>query len=261
MAVYPNNLPLQLSHFIGREQAIDDIKRTVWTTRLLTLTGPGGCGKTRLALTVAGAIARRVSRRRVVRRTGGAVGCGADAAHDHVGVGHARANRSHAHRRLDRTAAPARTAAGAGQLRAHHRRLRRPRLSFVAALPRSENTGDQQRSAQHHGRDRVAGATVVDDRSSEDSEYSRAANVGSGSSVSRSSSGGPAGLRRIRSHSARHRADLPAARWAAAGDRVGRRSREGAGRRSDRRAFRRSLQFAERSASARRRIAIKRCAR
>ncbi|CAG1771967.1 partial Putative HTH-type transcriptional regulator, partial [uncultured bacterium] len=50
---YPNNLPLQLSRFIGREQAIDDIKRTVWSTRLLTLTGPGGCGKTRLALTVA----------------------------------------------------------------------------------------------------------------------------------------------------------------------------------------------------------------
>src|SRR5512139_754415 len=53
MAAYPNNLPLQLSHFIGREQAIVDIKRAVWTTRLLTLTGPGGCGKTRLALTVA----------------------------------------------------------------------------------------------------------------------------------------------------------------------------------------------------------------
>jgi predicted ATPase/DNA-binding CsgD family transcriptional regulator len=53
MASYPNNLPLQLSHFIGREQAIVDIKRAVWTTRLLTLTGPGGCGKTRLALTVA----------------------------------------------------------------------------------------------------------------------------------------------------------------------------------------------------------------
>ena len=47
------NLPLQLSRFIGREQAIDDIKRTVWTTRLLTLTGPGGYGKTRLALEAA----------------------------------------------------------------------------------------------------------------------------------------------------------------------------------------------------------------
>ena len=53
LARYPNNLPLQLNRFIGRERAIDEIKRTLWSTRLLTLTGPGGCGKTRLALKVA----------------------------------------------------------------------------------------------------------------------------------------------------------------------------------------------------------------
>jgi len=52
-ARYPNNLPLQLNRFIGREQAMDEIKRTLWSTRLLTLTGPGGCGKTRLAMQVA----------------------------------------------------------------------------------------------------------------------------------------------------------------------------------------------------------------
>ena len=41
-ARYPNNLPLQLNRFIGRERAIDEIKRRLWSTRLLTLTGPGG---------------------------------------------------------------------------------------------------------------------------------------------------------------------------------------------------------------------------
>ena len=48
-----HNLPTQLSNFIGREAEIAGIKRLLETTRLLTLTGSGGCGKTRLALEVA----------------------------------------------------------------------------------------------------------------------------------------------------------------------------------------------------------------
>ncbi len=47
------NLPLQLTSFIGREREIAEIKRLLSTTRLLTLTGAGGAGKTRLALQVA----------------------------------------------------------------------------------------------------------------------------------------------------------------------------------------------------------------
>jgi non-specific serine/threonine protein kinase len=49
----PHNLPAQLTQFIGRKREIADVKRTLAETRLLTLTGPGGCGKTRLALQVA----------------------------------------------------------------------------------------------------------------------------------------------------------------------------------------------------------------
>ena len=49
----PNNLPIQLSSFIGRERAIAELKNLLPTTRLLTLTGAGGSGKTRLALQVA----------------------------------------------------------------------------------------------------------------------------------------------------------------------------------------------------------------
>jgi len=49
----PNNLPTQLSSFIGRERAIAELKSLLSTTRLLTLTGAGGSGKTRLALQVA----------------------------------------------------------------------------------------------------------------------------------------------------------------------------------------------------------------
>jgi predicted ATPase/class 3 adenylate cyclase len=49
----PNNLPIQLTRFIGREKEIAEVKRRLAEARLLTLTGSGGCGKTRLALQVA----------------------------------------------------------------------------------------------------------------------------------------------------------------------------------------------------------------
>jgi predicted ATPase len=48
-----NNVPLQLSSFIGREREIDEVRRLLATSRLVTLTGAGGCGKTRLAIEVA----------------------------------------------------------------------------------------------------------------------------------------------------------------------------------------------------------------
>src|SRR2546429_6593939 len=51
-APVPNNLPGQLSSFVGREREITEVERLLGTTRLLTLTGTGGCGKTRLALEV-----------------------------------------------------------------------------------------------------------------------------------------------------------------------------------------------------------------
>ncbi|HYU57168.1 MAG TPA: AAA family ATPase, partial [Actinomycetota bacterium] len=49
----PNNLPVQLTSFIGREDEIAEVRGLLGRTRLLTFTGPGGTGKTRLALQVA----------------------------------------------------------------------------------------------------------------------------------------------------------------------------------------------------------------
>src|SRR5215203_6095255 len=49
----PHNLPLELSSFVGREKELAEVKRLLENNRLLTLTGSGGCGKTRLALVVA----------------------------------------------------------------------------------------------------------------------------------------------------------------------------------------------------------------
>ncbi|HEY0338586.1 MAG TPA: tetratricopeptide repeat protein, partial [Burkholderiales bacterium] len=49
----PNNLPQQVSSFVGRERVLADIRNQLGNTRLLTLFGAGGLGKTRLSLQVA----------------------------------------------------------------------------------------------------------------------------------------------------------------------------------------------------------------
>jgi predicted ATPase/class 3 adenylate cyclase len=49
----PNNLPAQLTSFVGRTGEIAEVRTLLAGTRLLTLTGAGGAGKTRLALQVA----------------------------------------------------------------------------------------------------------------------------------------------------------------------------------------------------------------
>jgi len=51
--IISNNLPIQLTTFIGREREIEDVKRLLAKARLLTLMGTGGAGKTRLSIQVA----------------------------------------------------------------------------------------------------------------------------------------------------------------------------------------------------------------
>ncbi len=53
LSALPNNLPLQTSTFVGREAEIAEVRELLGRSHLLTLTGAGGCGKTRLALQVA----------------------------------------------------------------------------------------------------------------------------------------------------------------------------------------------------------------
>jgi len=54
----PSNLPAELASFVGRRAELREVKRLLTTTRLLTLTGSGGAGKTRLALRAAAEMAR-----------------------------------------------------------------------------------------------------------------------------------------------------------------------------------------------------------
>jgi predicted ATPase/class 3 adenylate cyclase len=53
LAKRATNLPVQVSSFIGREKELSEVRALVASSRLVTLTGAGGCGKTRLGLQVA----------------------------------------------------------------------------------------------------------------------------------------------------------------------------------------------------------------
>jgi class 3 adenylate cyclase len=53
LEAHPHNLPAQLTSFVGRERELAVVRGLLGCTRLLTLTGAGGCGKTRLALQAA----------------------------------------------------------------------------------------------------------------------------------------------------------------------------------------------------------------
>jgi predicted ATPase/DNA-binding CsgD family transcriptional regulator/transcriptional regulator with XRE-family HTH domain len=52
----PSKLPAQLTSFVGRQRELAEVRELLQTTRLVTLTGPGGTGKTRLSLQVAAAV-------------------------------------------------------------------------------------------------------------------------------------------------------------------------------------------------------------
>ena len=49
----PSNLPQHLTSFVGREAELRSLKRLLSTSRLVTLTGTGGAGKSRLAAEIA----------------------------------------------------------------------------------------------------------------------------------------------------------------------------------------------------------------
>jgi predicted ATPase/class 3 adenylate cyclase len=55
----PNNLPTQLTSFVGREKELEEAGGLLDRNRLVTLTGPGGTGKTRLSLQIAADAAER----------------------------------------------------------------------------------------------------------------------------------------------------------------------------------------------------------
>ena len=69
-AVISQRLPVQLTSFVGRDAQLTQVRELLTENRLVTLTGAGGVGKTRLAIQVAGQIAGRIRRRRLVCGSG-----------------------------------------------------------------------------------------------------------------------------------------------------------------------------------------------
>ena len=53
------HMPIETTTFIGRDREIDEVAELLAAHRLVTLTGPGGVGKTRLSIRVARAVAKR----------------------------------------------------------------------------------------------------------------------------------------------------------------------------------------------------------
>ena len=69
-AVVSQHLPMQLTSFVGRDAQLTQVRELLAQNRLVTLTGAGGVGKTRLAIQVAGQLCRRIRRRGVVCGSG-----------------------------------------------------------------------------------------------------------------------------------------------------------------------------------------------
>jgi predicted ATPase len=59
LSAFPGNLPRQLTSFVGRQQELASLAKTVGASRLVTLTGTGGVGKTRLAVQAAANLVAR----------------------------------------------------------------------------------------------------------------------------------------------------------------------------------------------------------
>ncbi len=77
-----HNLPAELTSFVGRQKELLELPGVLTSSRLLSLTGAGGVGKTRLAVRLACGLVNDISRRRVAGRSGAAVGARSGGADD-----------------------------------------------------------------------------------------------------------------------------------------------------------------------------------
>ena len=157
----PNNLPGQLSAFVGREREVREVRKLVGSSRLVTLTGAGGCGKTRLALQAAAELLDDGQGRRVVRRPRPADRGRADPGRGRRRARAGRSWRAAAAGVADGIAARAGHAHPAGQLRARDRRRRQALRPPGPRLPPAAHPGYLAGAAGPRRRARVPRAVAV----------------------------------------------------------------------------------------------------
>ena len=123
--VAAHNLPSQFTSFVGRGPQLTEVRKLLTESRLVTLTGAGGVGKTRLAVQVANQLADELCRWGLVRGSGADHRPRSGACHGGACAGTARPawplDDGYAAAVCPRPA----DAGGAGQLRASARRVRR----------------------------------------------------------------------------------------------------------------------------------------
>ena len=217
----PVLLPSPLTALLGRDAEVGEVAGLLAVHRLVTLTGPGGVGKTRLALEAARAAAppsptasrsstsprcatptwsRR--RRPGARRAGGGLG---------------------AARRAPGRGVPERQSLlRAGQLRARARR-RAGDGGAAARLPAAGGAGDQPGAAARSGRAGRSRSRRSPCRTRDRAARPTSPRFAGGRALRRAGARGPAGLRADRRERAARSRDLRPARRAAARDRAGRR--------------------------------------
>ena len=156
-----SNIPVPLTSFIGRDRELKKIAELLSSSRLLTLTGPGGVGKTRLAIEAARSALKNFK--------DGVFWVGLAALTDENLIPQEIAQALHVREAasealmttLIRHLQAKRTAAGAGQLRAPDPGLCADRRATAGSLPGRAHPGHEHRGAGLVQRDGLAGAVAA----------------------------------------------------------------------------------------------------
>ena len=156
-----HNLPTSVSSFIGRSQELADVSQMLEVNRLVTLTGTGGVGKTRLALEVAAAsIGRHSAGVWFVDLAGLA---NPDLVPQAVATSLGIPEQTRPRRTRDARQSPRSTGRPARirQLRAPARRMLRSRRAAPSAVPSAVSPRDESRATRRVRRTRLAGAVSL----------------------------------------------------------------------------------------------------